>query len=275
MLNRVSDHPCANRSNGSQNDGHSNSSLQTDRVRRRLKQAVRPGLPGLANGIRLDQERMNDFELNVTGGLLLAAASMLWLGWTLLPAKLGDYFVPTDFAAVRGHRRLWIWVYRVHLFGHVVAAMAFVALATLVAGAESRVIVWPAVAVLGTGLMMAAVAAAFYYHFGAWGSVDMDGKSDEVVRGFITSLRVSTEYVTCLVRFSRVFIGVGQVALGIGLLLQGAPWPVWLVGCGGLLGAAGMALTMGRPDDLRLYRPVFHMNALWLATFGVVTLAVG
>jgi hypothetical protein len=218
---------------------------------------------------------MSDFEVNVTGGFFLAASAMLWLGWILLPAKLGDYFVPTDFPAVLGRRRLWIWLYRVHLFGHVVAVMAFVALATLMAGEESRILVWPAVAVLGTGLMMGAVAAAFYYHFGAWGSLDMDGQSDEAVDGFITSLRATTEYVTCLVRFSRVFIGVGQVVLVIGLLLQGAIWPVWLVGFGGLLGIAGMALTMGLPDNLKLYRPVFHLNALWLLAFGLVVFTVG
>ena len=198
---------------------------------------------------------------------------MLWLGWTLLPAKIGDFLVADDFAAVRARRRAWIWLYRVHLFGHVVSAMAFVALATLAAGTPSRIIVWPAVAVLGTGHMMAAVAAAFYYHFGAWGSLDMDGKSTETIRAFIDSLRVSTEYVTCLVRFSRVFIGVGQVVLAIGLL-QACPWPAWLVGWGALLGVTGMGLTMGLPDNLSLYRPVFHVNALWLATFGTVTFMV-
>lgn len=218
---------------------------------------------------------MSDFEVNVTGGFFLAASAMLWLGWILLPARLGDYFVPTDFPAVLKRRRLWIWLYRVHLFGHVVAVMALVALATLVSGEESRILVWPAVAVLGTGLMMGAIAAAFYYHFGAWGSLDMDGQSDEAVDGFITSLRATTEYVTCLVRFSRVFIGVGQVVLVIGLLLQGAIWPVWLVGFGGLLGIAGMALTMGLPDNLKLYRPVFHLNALWLLAFGLVVFTVG
>ncbi len=216
---------------------------------------------------------MNSFEIQVTGGFFIAAASMLWLGWTLLPAKIGDYFVADDFAAVRAHRRPWIWLYRVHLFGYVVGVMAFVALATLAAGTPSRIIVWPAVAVLGTGLMMAAIAAAFYYHFGAWGSIDMDGKSAEAIRAFIDSLRVSTEYITCLVRFSRVFLGVGQVVLAIGLL-QAGPWPAWLVVWGGLLGVAGMALTMGLPDNLRLYRPVFHLNALWLATFGAVTFMI-
>ena len=216
---------------------------------------------------------MNEYEFNVTGGTFLAAASMLWLGWTLLPAKVGSYFVAADFAAILAHRRRWIWLYRVYLFGYVVGVMAFVALATLAAGTPSRIIVWPAVAVLGTGLMMAAVAAAFYYHFGAWGSVDMDGKPPEAVRAFIDSLRVSTEYVTCLVPFSRVFVGVGQVVLAIGLLLAG-PWPGWLVGWGGLMGVAGMTLTMGLPDNLSLYQSVFHLNALWLAAFGVVALTI-
>jgi hypothetical protein len=219
---------------------------------------------------------MNDFEANVTGSFFLVAASMLWVGWTLLPAKLGDFLVASDFAAVGARRRLWIWMFRIHLFGHVIAVMAFVALATLVSGTAARIVVWPAVAVVGTGLMMGAIAAAFYYHFGAWGSIDMEGKSDETVQGFVDSLRVTTEYVTCLVRFGRVFFGVGQIVLVVGLLLpQAGPWPLWLVGSGGLLGLAGMALTMGLPDDLSLYRPVFHLNALWLAAFGVVTLTLG
>ena len=169
-----------------------------------------------------------------------------------------------------------IWLYRLHLFGYVVAMMAFIALATLVAGSAGRIIVWPAVGVLGAGLILVAIAAAFYYHFGAWGSKDMEGKDDATIRGFIDSLRVSTEYVTCLTRFGRVFLGVGQIVLMVGLLLPDAMWPTWLVGvAGGLLGLTGMGLTMGLPDDLSLYRPVFHLNALWLAAMGVATLTLG
>ena len=217
---------------------------------------------------------MNDFETDVTGGLFIAAAAMLWVGWTLLPAKIAAYFVPPDFAAVRIRRRLWIWLYRVYLFGYVVGVMAFIALATLVSGSAVRIIVWPAVGVLDTGLIMAALAGAFYYHFGAWGSVDMEGKNDEAIQEFVHALRVSTEYITCIVRFGRVFLGVGQVVLALGLL-QGAVWPPWLILAGGVLGGAGVALTMGLPDQLNLYRPVFHLNTLWLAAMGVATLTLG
>ena len=218
---------------------------------------------------------MTTFEIQTTGGLFIAAALMLWLGSILLPAKLGDYFEPADFAAVNRQRRLWIWIYRLYLFGYVVALMAFIALATLAADADGRILIWPAVGVLGAGLIMTALAYAFYYHFGAWGALDMEGKDEATIREFIASLRVSTEYVTCLVRFGRVFVGVGQMVLMVGLLLPGGLWPTWLVGIGGLLGLAGMGVTMAQPDDLRLYRPVFHLNALWLATMGVVTLTLG
>jgi hypothetical protein len=212
---------------------------------------------------------MTNFETSLTGGLFLAAASMLYLGWILLPAKIGSYFVPTDFAAVGAHRRVWIWLYRIYLFGYVAAVMAFVALATLVTEPAARIIVWPAVAVLDAGLVMTSLAYAFYYHFGAWGSIDMEGKSNEEIQEFIASLRVSTEYITCLVRFGRIFIGVGQVVFVLGLLLQAGPWPLWLVVTGGVLGVSGIALTLEWPDNLDYYKPLFYLDVMWLATLGV------
>jgi len=215
---------------------------------------------------------MDALETNVTGGFFIAAAAMLWLGWTFLPAKIGDYFEVSDFAAVGAHRRIWIWLFRLHLFGYVFSVMAFVAVATLLAGATARIVIWPAVAVLNTGLIMGALAGAFYYHFGAWGALDMEGKSNADIEQFIASIRASNEYVTCVVRFGRVFVGVGQIALVIGLLLSDGPWPNWLLVPGAALGLAGIALTMGLPDELKLYRPVFHLNVIWLAAFGTVTL---
>jgi hypothetical protein len=212
---------------------------------------------------------MNNFETSLTAGFFLAAASMLYLGWILLPAKIGSYFVPTDFAAVSKHRRAWIWLYRIYLFGYVAAVMAFVALATLVTEPAARIMVWPAVVVLDAGLVMTALAYAFYYHFGAWGSIDMEGKSNEEIQEFVASLRISTEYMTCWVRFGRIFIGVGQVVLVLGLLLQAGPWPMWLVVTGGMLGVSGIALTLEWPDNLDYYKPLFYLDVLWLAILGV------
>ena len=217
---------------------------------------------------------MQNLETNITGGLFLAAAAMLYFGWILLPAKIGSYFEIKDFAAVRAKRRLWIWIYRIYLFGYIAGVMAFVALATLMTESAARIIVWPAVAVLDAGLIMTALAYAFYYHFGAWGSMDMDGKSDEDVQKFIASLRVSTEYITCWVRFGRIFIGVGQLVFVLGLLLQAGPWPMWLIIAGALLGVAGIGLTLEWPDNLDYYKPLFYLDVLWLAIMGIALLTL-
>ena len=215
---------------------------------------------------------MSNFETSLTAGFFFAAASMLYLGWILLPAKIGSYFVPTDFAAVSKHRRAWIWLYRIYLFGYVAAVMAFVALATLVTEPAARIIVWPAVVVLDAGLIMTALAYAFYYHFGAWGSIDMEGKSNEEIQEFVASLRVSTEYMTCWVRFGRIFIGVGQLILVLGLLLEAGLWPMWLIVSGGILAVAGIALTLEWPDNLDYYKPLFYMDVFWLAALGIALL---
>lgn len=212
---------------------------------------------------------MQNLETNITGGFFLAAAAMLYFGWILLPAKIGSYFEIKDFAAVRLKRRLWIWLYRIYLFGYVAGVMAFVALAKLVTESAARILVWPSVVVLDAGLVMTALAYAFYYHFGAWGSMDMEGKSDDEIQEFIAKLRVSTEYITCWVRFGRIFIGVGQLVFVLGLLMQAGPWPMWLIIAGAILGVAGIVLTLEWPDNLDYYKPLFYLDVLWLAIMGV------
>jgi hypothetical protein len=151
--------------------------------------------------------------------------------------------------------------------------MAFVALATLVTDSAARILVWPAVVVLNAGLVMTALSYAFYYHFGAWGSTDMEGKSDDEIQEFIAKLRVSTEYITCWVRFGRIFIGVGQLVFVLGLLMQAGPWPMWLIIAGAILGVAGIGLTLEWPDNLDYYKPLFYLDVLWLAIMGVALLA--
>jgi hypothetical protein len=216
----------------------------------------------------------NAFATNLTGGLFLAAALMLWGGWVLLPRRLGTFFRPEDFPAVHRRLRLWLWLYRVHLFGMVTAVMALVALGAALTDSQVRVLAWPGAAVAAAGLVVGAIGSAFYYHFGVWGALAMHGKAPDLVAGFVDSLHLSTEYVTCLVRFSRVFTGLGLLVLALGLLHgQVLPWWVGLSAAG--LGVAAMALTMGLPDRLELYAPLFHLQALWLVATGVVVLLGG
>lgn len=215
-----------------------------------------------------------NLSTRITGWAFVAAAVMLWFGWLLLPVRIGSFFQPGDFAAVYDQFHFWIWMFRIHLFGIIVAVVALVALGSVLTESQARVLIWPGAAVAIIGLMVGATGAAFYYHFGAWGALDMNGKSTEAIQTFVGSLEVGTEYVTCLVRFGRVFGGFGMLLLGVGLLV----WkvlPSWAGVIPVIIGVAAMALTMGLPDDLDLYLPVFHLHALWLAGVGIVTLRSG
>lgn len=211
----------------------------------------------------------DNFASRFTGGAFVAAAFMLWLGWFLLPVRIGTYFEPGVFGQIHARFHYWIWMYRIHLFGMIVTVVALFALAALVADSPARVLVWPGAAVMSSGMIVGALAAAFYYHHGAWGSLTLVGKTSQDGQAFAEALRVDTEYVTCLTRFGRVFGGLGLVVLAWGI------WryrflPTCLGVVAGVIGLSAMALTMGLPDRLSLYLPVFHALAAWMLTTGVV-----
>lgn len=215
-----------------------------------------------------------DFNQWFTGGSFIAAGVMFWAGYVLLPHKLGEFFVDSDFAAVHEHFRLWIWLYRVHLFGIAMSAVAVIALAATVADQKSRVVIWPGAGIVTAGAFVAALATAFYYHFGAWGSLEMHDKTPAQVAAYVAALKLDTEFVTCLVRFGRVFGGLGLAILGLGLI-RGKVLPVWLGVLSMVIGIGAMGLTMALPDDLDLYAPLFHLHALWLVLTGAVILCKG
>jgi hypothetical protein len=215
-----------------------------------------------------------NYSTRITGWLFIAGALMLSGGWLLLPVHIGTFFKPEDFAAVHAHLHWWIWLYRVYIFGFLVTVMAFVALAAVLTDSEARVVAWPGITVAVVGLAVGCLASAFYYHHGAWGALQTAGQPLEKLREHVEALRLDTEYITCLVRFGRVFLGLGLVVLAAGLI----KWRILpaAIGMGAvLLGLAAMVLTMAFPDNLEFYAPVFHLNSLWLLATGLVMLRSG
>jgi len=209
-----------------------------------------------------------NFPRRFAAGAFIAAAAMLWLGWALLPTKIGKFLEPGDFANIGEHLHLWLWLYRVHLFGMVMTAVAVVALAALFADRPARVMIWPGAAVVTAGMIVGAVAAAFYYHHGVWGAIELADQPADAIGRFLETIRFDTEYITCLTRFGRVFSGLGLVLIGAGLLYARA-LPRWVGLLAVLIGVAAMAITMIWPDELAWYLPVFHVFALWLLATGV------
>jgi hypothetical protein len=212
-----------------------------------------------------------DFSRRFTGWAFIAAALMLWGGWMLLPVHINIYFKPENILSIQDDLTLYIWMYRLHIFGMITTIIAMAAIGTVFPQTPSRILVNPGAAVVSTGMVATALGSAFFYQFGASGAYDLQGMSLEMIQEFVDSLKLDTQYAGCFMRFGRVFTGLGLVILGIGLS-KSKLFPSWLGITSILIGIAAMAVIMAIPSNDLFYYPVFHLKALWFAIIGITIL---
>jgi hypothetical protein len=215
-----------------------------------------------------------DFETKFTGWAFIVAALLLWGGWALSSHHVGEYFVASDFSAIGENVWYWIWMYRFHIFGWVTMAIAMFALVSITARKPYRVLILPGAGMVIVGTFTIAIAAAYYYNYGAWGVGQTAGKSAAEIQEFMDSILFTNQYVTCFVRFGRIFSGVGLVLLAYGFI----KWKLvslWLGWFTILLGFGAMGIILSIPDNFEIYKPMFHVKVLWLVAMGVSLLRQG
>lgn len=214
------------------------------------------------------------FETNFTGWAFVLAAVLLWFGWALSPHHIGEYIVASDFTKIGENVWFWIWMYRFHIFGWVTMGISMFALLSLITERPYRTVVLPGIGMVIVGTFTLAIANAFYYNFGAWGVGQTAGLSAVEIQEFINDILFTNQYVTCFVRFGRIFSGVGFVLLGYAflkwnLLSKFIGWfTVWL-------GFTAMGIILGIPDNFGIYKPVFHVKVIWLLVMGITLLTKG
>jgi hypothetical protein len=215
-----------------------------------------------------------DFETNFTGWAFVFAAILLWFGWALSPHHIGEYIVASDFEAIGKDVWYWIWMYRFHIFGWVTMAIAIFALVSITARKPYRVLILPGAGMLIVGTFTLAIASAYFYNFGAWGVGQTAGKSASEIKEFVDNILFTNQYVTCFIRFGRIFSGVGLVLLGFGFV----KWKIvstWLGWFTVILGVVAMGIILAIPNNFEIYKPIFHVKAIWLLAMGVVILLKG
>ncbi|MDG2074283.1 MAG: hypothetical protein P8J28_06890 [Polaribacter sp.] len=215
-----------------------------------------------------------NFETKFTAWAFRIAAIRLWGGWFLSPHNVGEYFVASDFESIGESVWYWIWMFRFHIFGWVTMGIALFALWTLLFNSPHRIVMMPGIGMLVVGTFTIAIAAAFYYNYGAWGVGKTAGKSATEIKEFMDGILFTNQYVTCFVRFGRIFSGVGLVLLGVGFL-KGNIVNKALAWFTILLGAAAMGIILGIPEYYETYKPLFHVKVVWLLLMGFVILKNG
>lgn len=208
------------------------------------------------------------FETNFTGWAFVLAAILLWFGWALSPHHIGEYIVASDFTEIGENVWFWIWMYRFHIFGWVTMGISMFALLSIITSRPYRTVVLPGIGMVIVGTFTLAIANAFYYNFGAWGVGKTAGLSAIEIQEFMDGVLFTNQYVTCFIRFGRIFSGVGFVLLGYAFI----KWQLiskWLGWFTTLFGIAAVAVIMGIPDNFEIYKPLFHIKVLWLLAMGI------
>lgn len=215
-----------------------------------------------------------NFETNFTGWAFILAAVLLWFGWALSPHHIGEYIVASDFTKIGESVWYWIWMYRIHIFGWVTMGISMFALLSLTSGRPYRVVIFPGIGMVIVGTFTLAIANAFYYNFGAWGVGKTAGLNPDEITVFMDSILSTNQYVTCFIRFGRIFSGVGFVLLGYAFI----KWKLmsaWLGWFTMILGFLAMGIILSIPDNFEIYKPVFHIKVLWLLVMGTSLLIQG
>lgn len=217
---------------------------------------------------------IKNFGTKFTGWAFILAALLLWMGWVLSPHQVGEYFIASDFENIGKSVWYWIWMYRIHIFGWVTMAIAVFAFVSMTGKKPFGILMLPGAGMLIVGTFTIAIAAAYYYNYGAWGVGQTMGKSPSEIQEFLDGTLFTNQYVTCFVRFGRIFSGVGLILFGFGLL----KWNIlskWLSWFTILLGLTAMGIILSIPDNFEIYKPVFHVKVVWLVTMGVFILLKG
>lgn len=215
-----------------------------------------------------------DFETKVVGWTFLIAALLLWLGWALSPHHIGEYIQASDFEAIGENVWTWIWMYRIHIFGWVTLGIALFALVSVTARRPFRVLILPGAGMIIIGTFTLAIANAYFYNFGAWGVGETADKSIAEIDAFMREILYTNQYVTCFIRFGRIFSGVGFVLLGAAFL----KWHLVnkLLGAFTVLfGLVAMGIILAIPDNFEIYKPLFHVKVLWSIIMGLTILRSG
>jgi len=215
-----------------------------------------------------------NFETSFTGWAFIVAAALLWLGWMLSPHHIGEYIVAEDFKEIGKSVWYWIWMYRVHIFGWVTMGIAIFAFVSMTAKSPYSVLIIPGAGMIIIGTFTLAIAAAFYYNFGADGVGKTAGMSVAEINDHMKTILSTNQYVTCFTRFGRIFSGVGFILFGAAIV----KWKMlssWLGWFTIVFGVVAMCVILFIPDNFEVYKPLFHIKAIWLVAMGVSILTKG
>lgn len=189
------------------------------------------------------------FARRSSGIALAAGGAMVLAGWLLRPVAIEKHVQAEHVLRVASSTDLWIWSYRVLVFGLFIRLGALVGLGSLARSIDVRAILIPGIAISAVALAISAVGESYtmeivvhaLFRFGT--DATTEAARAQVLATFIPT----AEWASCAVRMGLMFLSLGSLVVAYGLF-RGRIAPAWISATGAIAAAAMMMLLMVRPD---------------------------
>ena len=120
-------------------------------------------------------------------------------------------------------------------------------------------------------MLVSCLAEGYYMHSGGWAQWKMGLIPTDQHQNMIASLEITNEWVSCIKRFGRMFMHLGLLVLGWGMIKEMIlnKWHAFFTLT---LGIAGICLLMICESDPDSYLPMDHLVTLWFLVTGYLVL---
>jgi len=214
------------------------------------------------------------FNFRFTGILLMMGAVMVNLGFLLRPVQCPDVFTISAFLEAHNNESIWIWSFRILVFGLFIQVMGLEALRSLFRQSNAHTVVSPGIMVSILAMLVAAVSEAYYMHMGAWAGWKMSTLDASQQEPFLQTLEATHEWVLCISRMGYMFFCLGLVVTGWGFIRDNL-FPKYLGVYALIYGVGGILFLLVFDDRTDLYTPVRLGGSIFLLLTGFLLIRKG
>lgn len=158
------------------------------------------------------------FNRRFTAFLFAMSAILITAGYFMLPVPIQDAFNLESLLKAHDNQTLFIWSFRVIVFGNFMGIMGLVALGALMKSLEVYPIMKAGLFVCCLALLVGSIAEAYFMDMGAWGGWKASTLEAAQQTVFVDSLEVTYQWVNCFRRMGYMFFCLGFIPMGLAIV---------------------------------------------------------
>ncbi|MBK9107939.1 MAG: hypothetical protein IPM92_06035 [Saprospiraceae bacterium] len=204
----------------------------------------------------------SSFNLRFTATLFIMAALLITGGYLMQPGAIQEDINLNSLAIAHENQTLFIWSFRVLVFGNFMAIMALVSLGSLMRMSSIHPIIQAGIFVCCLALLVGSISEAYFMDMGAWGGWKVTTLAQALQESFVNSMEVTYQWVSCFRRMSYMFFCLGLIPIGLAIT-RDASFPKALGYFAMAFGAIGIAVMLIDDSETSFYPIVRYVYCLF------------